>query len=485
MDLEVFTTPGLGDSSYLVASAGEAALVDPQRDAWRFLSVAERRGWRVRYVLETHAHNDYVSGALEVRAATGAEILAPALGGYAFPHRPVEAGEAVEVGGLRLVARATPGHTFEHVAWDLHRLDGAGKRIPGLPDQAPEGIFSGGSLLIGSAGRTDLVGPEATEALTRAQFATIRAFAALPDDVDVYPTHGAGSFCVANVPGAGQVTSVGRERRTNAAMLAADEAAFFDEQLRVLGRFPAYYAHMGPINRAGPPVVGAPRPVAALPPAQVERLAMAGAVVVDTRDRAEFAAGHLPGSVNIELTEAFSTYVGWLLPFDAPVVLVLPEPASRAAEAAEEAVVQLLRIGYGRIVGRLAGGVDTWVASGRELRSYPTATMRELFETRVEAGRDVAILDVRQPVEWRDDGAIAGAERIFVADLPGAIDRLAGDREWWVVCTTGHRASMAASLLDAAGIPARLVGRGGVVGWAERFEAALGSAEAAEAAVPA
>jgi rhodanese-related sulfurtransferase len=262
-------------------------------------------------------------------------------------------------------------------------------------------------------------------------------------------------------------------------MLAADEAAFFDEQLRVLGRFPAYYAHMGPINRAGPTIVGTPRPVPALPPTQVERLGMAGAVVVDTRERAEFAAGHLPGSVNIELTEAFSTYVGWLLPFDAPIVLVLPEPVSRAAEAAEEAVVQLLRIGYGRVVGRLAGGVETWAASGREVRSYPTATMRELFETRVEAGREVAILDVRQPAEWRDDGAIAGAERIFVADLPAAIDRLARDREWWVICTTGHRASMAASLLDAAGIRARLVGRGGVVGWTERFEAALGSAETA------
>ena len=188
MDIELFTTPGLGDTSYLIASDGEAALVDPQRDAWRFLAVAEQRGWRLRHVLETHVHNDYLSGALEARAATGARIAAPALGGYAFDHHGAEEGTTIEVGALRLRAMATPGHTPEHLAWAIHSADGAA----GAP---PSGVFTGGSLLVGTAGRTDLLGEDRIAELTKLQAATLRRLAALPPDVQVLPTHGAGSFC--------------------------------------------------------------------------------------------------------------------------------------------------------------------------------------------------------------------------------------------------------------------------------------------------
>src|SRR5689334_17688742 len=173
MDLEIFQTPGLGDASYLLASGGEAVLVDPQRDAWRFLEVAAKRGWRVRYVLETHVHNDYLSGAMETRAATGAEIAAPARGGYTFEHRAMDEGDAVEIGGLRLSAWATPGHTPEHISWAVHDLgSGAGGELP-------VGIFTGGSLLVGSAGRTDLLGSVLTDALTRDQQRTLQRLATL------------------------------------------------------------------------------------------------------------------------------------------------------------------------------------------------------------------------------------------------------------------------------------------------------------------
>jgi len=173
MDVELFTTSGLGDASYLVASDGEAALVDPQRDAWRFLEVAARRGWRVTHVLETHVHNDYLSGALEARAATGASIVAPARGRYAFPHVGADEGTTVEVGGLRLTALATPGHTPEHLSWAVRPGDVG-------DDTPPDGVFTGGSLLVGTAGRTDLLGDARTEELTRLQAATLRRLAARP-----------------------------------------------------------------------------------------------------------------------------------------------------------------------------------------------------------------------------------------------------------------------------------------------------------------
>ncbi|HUF85254.1 MAG TPA: MBL fold metallo-hydrolase, partial [Acidimicrobiia bacterium] len=186
MDLEIFVTDGLGDASYLLAGGREAVLVDPQRDAWRFLETAERRGWRVTHVIETHLHNDYLSGALETRAATGAEIVAPARGGYAFAHRGVDEGDTVELDRLRLIALATPGHTPEHLAWAVHASD--------ADDDAPEAVFTGGSLLVGSAGRTDLLGAQLAAALTADQRRSLRRLAALPPSARIRPTHGSGSF---------------------------------------------------------------------------------------------------------------------------------------------------------------------------------------------------------------------------------------------------------------------------------------------------
>jgi hydroxyacylglutathione hydrolase len=458
LELETFLTEELGDSTYLLGSGGEALLVDPQRDAWRFVDAARRRGWRIRWVLETHAHNDYVSGALEVRAATGAGIVAPGRGGFRFPHRPVDQDDVVELGDLRLVVRATPGHTFEHIAWQIHKGDAA----------EPVAVFTGGSLLVGSAGRTDLVGPEATETLTRSQYRTLQALADLPDDVVILPTHGSGSFCASNLPDLGRTTTIGLERERNAALHAPDEATFLERQLAALRRFPAYYAHMGPLNRSGPPVVGHAPEVEDLAPGAVERRVAEGAVVIDARDREAFAARHLPGSFNVELGDSFSAYVGWLVPFGRPVVLVLPDDAP---DAAREAAVQLFRIGYGTDLGCLAGGVDAWQASGRQVASYPTARMRDLHAAWARGERP-RIVDVRQPAERAEEGTIPDSEQVFVGDLAARVGSLARSPEAWVVCVSGYRAAIGASVLDAAGIPVRLVATGGVVGWVDRFRAA-------------
>lgn len=451
MDIELFVTRGLGDATYLLGSEGEAALVDPQRDADRFIVAAESRGWRISHVLETHVHNDYLSGALAVRDRTGAEIVAPARGGYGFAHRPADEGDVVEVGGLRIVARATPGHTPEHLSWDIHPTDAP----------VPAAILTGGSLLAGSVGRTDLLGRDRTAELTAAQFRSLRRLADLPDDVRILPTHGSGSFCSAGPVIRERATALGAERARNPLLAAPDEPTFAAALLAGLGEYPAYYAHMGPMNRAGPPPIGPIADAPRLDPAGTAVAVAAGVTVVDARDRHAFADAHIPGALNIELDETFAAYVGWLVPFAAPLVLVLPEPVGAAER---EAVVQLLRIGFDDVRGILDGGLDAWQADGRAVDAFPTVGARTVVEEQV-GGATLDLLDVRQPIEWRDEGSVPGSRRIFVADLPAHLAELPRDHEITVFCKSGARASIAGSLLAAAGVPVRVVAEGGIGAW--------------------
>ena len=458
MDIETIVTPGLGNATHLIATGdGEAVVVDPPRDAWRIAAAAHGRGWRITHVLETHVHNDYLSGALELRASSGSKILAPARGGYAFAHRPMDEGDTLDAGRWRFTARATPGHTPEHLAWEVSSLESQ--------DGLPLAVATGGSLLVGSAGRTDLLGPTATDELTAAQYVTLRALAALPPGVRILPTHGSGSFCAAGPVDRGRTTTIDVERRTNPLLAPMDQAAFRATMLDGFGPYPTYYREMAPINRAGPVVLGGASIPPALDPADVRAAldgaggvgAVGGVQVVDGRDRLAFAAGHLPGSLNIELDDSFASYVGWLVPFGAPLVLVLPEPA---AESAAEAVAGLLRIGYDRVVGVLAGGVAAWSASGGHLASYPTVASGDLADDLAVDAAGV-VLDVRDPLEWRDDGRIIGARTISVGVLTDRLDELPREATITVMCKAGSRASIAASVLDAAGFSVRLVARGG------------------------
>ncbi len=446
MDIEVFVTPGLGDNSFLLTSGDEALVVDPQRDAWRFLEAADSRRARVRAVLETHVHNDYVSGSHELRAAHGAELVLPADGGYEFDHRGAREGEEVRVGDLRVVAMATPGHTFEHLAWLVYEGDAA----------EPVAVFSGGSLLVGSAGRTDLAGAESTAALTRHQYESVQRLRALPASTQLLPTHGAGSFCVSAMPSTSRTSTIGAELRSNDLVLARTPEEFEDELTGELMAHPAYYAQMAPLNRAGVPVLGA---VPEIPVLDVDAFAEqveAGVVVVDARDRDSFAAAHLPGSLNIELNSGFGSYVGWMLEFGAPVLLVLPDDPDAAIGAA----TQLLRIGWPVPVGVLAGGVEAWGSSGRATGSYRTADPADLCAA-LTGGEEAVVVDVRQPLEWQW-GTLSGSTTLFIADLPSRLAELPTDRPVWFVCSNGHRAAIAASLLAGAGGEPVLVGSGGV-----------------------
>jgi rhodanese-related sulfurtransferase len=277
----------------------------------------------------------------------------------------------------------------------------------------------------------------------------------LADSVALLPTHGAGSFCATSPPGKERTSSLGAERLANPALTERSESRFLVQQLEGLARYPSYYRHMAPINRAGPAVFGeVPLPVSKTAE-EIASLVDGGAWLVDARDGASFAAAHVPGSLNVPIEASFASYVGWLVPFGEPVALLVPDHASLV-----EASTQLFRIGYESIPGHLDGGIDVWRSSGRELATYPTIQVTELL-AELERGEAGDVVDVRQRSEW-EAGHLDATRHLFVGDLAGRLDEFVGPGSTTLVCASGYRSAMAASLLDRAGVPVRLVAKAGV-----------------------
>jgi hydroxyacylglutathione hydrolase len=431
---------GLGNSSYLVdVGDGRGLVVDPCRDPAPYLAAAKRRGVRLVWTVETHLHADFVSGSREL-AAMGASVVAPAAAGLQFPSRGLGDGEELDLGGLSLRALATPGHTPEHLAWLL--LDGG----------RPLGLFSGGSLLVGAVARTDLISPDRTEALTRALWRSLhQRILTLPDDLAVYPTHAAGSFCSAPT-GAEPTTTIGREKATNPLLGAEDEDAFVKLLLGGLGSYPRYFLRLRETNRRGPRIYGAtPPPLAPLPSQAVQHLVAEGAELVDARPIGAFATGHIPGAVSIPLRDAFATWLGWLVADDRPLVVVLDPDQDR-----DDLVRQCQKVGYERLAGELAGGMAAWRSAG-----LPEARI-ELARVADQAGGTV--LDVRQQAEFTS-GHLPGARHIELGALASADELPAGPLA--VMCGHGQRAMTAASLLQRAGHRDLTVLVGGPGDWAE------------------
>ena len=329
--------------------------------------------------------------------------------------------------GMRVRVLATPGHTFTHLSYALE----TGGRLAG--------VFTGGSLLYGSTGRPDLLGAAHASELARAQYASAHRLAAgLPDDAAVYPTHGFGSFCSAT-QSEGTSSTIGQEKRVNP-VLTADEERYVTDLLAGLDAYPAYYAHMAPANAAGPagPDLSPPHQADA---SELRRRIEAGEWVVDLRNRTAFAAGHVPGTVSFALDDGIATYLGWLIPRDAPLTLLGQSPQQVSAAQRE-----LARIGIDRPAAAASGCPQDW-AGGQPLRSYPVARFADLEAVRHH--RPVVMLDVRLPLEWADSH-IDGAVHIPLHDLTARLSELSAG-EVWAYCRTGHRASIAASILDAAG----------------------------------
>ncbi|MGW1405636.1 MBL fold metallo-hydrolase [Streptomyces sp. NPDC002403] len=428
--VDTIETAGLGNRSYLAGGQRSAVVVDPPRDIDRVITAAALRGVRIALVVETHLHNDYVTGGLELARVTGARYLVPAAAQVAFARVPVSDGDITPVDdGLALRALATPGHTPHHTSYVL------------TEEGRDAAVFTGGSLLIGSVGRPDLVEPRLTAELARAQHASAHRLAdELADSVPVLPTHGFGSFCSSS-QAEGSATTIGDERRHNDA-LVKDVDTFVAELLTALDDIPAYYAHMGPANAAGP----APLDLTPPGPADAEEISRrlaAGEWVVDLRSRVAFAEGHVAGSFNFEGDGALATYLAWLIPWGKPVTLL----ASTAAGIAD-AQRELSRVGMSRPAAAATGGPEDWAGTATALRSSRRSDFAGLAAAR-ERGEDPVVLDVRRNSEHRT-GAIAGAVHIPLHELPKRLGEVEPGVVW-VHCAGGTRAAIAASMLDAAG----------------------------------
>ncbi|MGA5407906.1 rhodanese-like domain-containing protein [Streptomyces lavendulocolor] len=428
--VESLELEGLGNRSYVAGGRDRAVVVDPPRDIDRVIAMAARRGVRIAYVAETHVHNDYVSGGLELARVTGARYLVPAGAAVAFARTPVADGDRVALDeGLVLRALATPGHTPHHTSYVLED-DGRGALV-----------FTGGSLLIGSVGRPDLVEPRLTERLARAQYASAHRLAAeLDDDVRVLPTHGFGSFCSSSQT-EGETTTIGAERRNND-VLTKDVDTFVAGLLAGLEDVPAYYAHMGPVNAAGPSPVDLTPPEPADAGQIAARLA-AGEWVVDLRSRVAFAQGHVAGSFNFEGDGKLATYLAWLIPWGKPVTL-LAETPEQIADAQRE----LARVGIDRPVAAATGTPGDWIEEGERPASFPRARFADLAAVRGR-GEPMVVLDVRRDSE-RATGRVDGSVHIPIHELRGRLAEIPPGVVW-VHCAGGTRAATAASLLDAAG----------------------------------
>lgn len=422
-------TPGLGDRSYLAHDGEVALVVDPQRDHDRVQALAADAGVRITHVFESHIHNDYVTGGHQLARAVGAQYLLNADDPVAFDRVGLHDGDVVEVGRMRVRALHTPGHTHTHLAYAVEEQDGA-----------PVAVFTGGSLLYGSTGRPDLLGPDHTDALVHAQWRSARRLAAeLPDETTIYPTHGFGSFCSA-IPTSGDSSTIGAEKASNLA-LTADEQDYVRELLGGLDAHPAYYAHMDPANLAGPAEIDLSLPEQA-DPTQLRRRIEAGEWVVDLRTRTAFAAGHAAGTVNIGLDGQFVTYLGWLLPWGSPVTL-LGETADDVARAQRE----MARIGIDRPAAMATGKPEDW-AGGTPLRRFPQASFADLAAAR-EQGQCLSVLDVRRESE-RGESYLQGSSGIPIHEILDRLDEVPADPVW-VHCASGYRASIVAGLLDARG----------------------------------
>ncbi len=420
--IRMFVDEGLGHSSYLVdLGDGSAAIVDPPRFPSEHLAAARTLRITPRWTLDSHSHADYVTGSPALVTGDGVTFIAPAASELETPHRGVQDEERVPLaGGVALRAIATPGHTPDHHVYVLERAG------------SPVALFSGGSLMVGAIGRTDLCGPDLAEPLAHEMFHSLRRLDGLPDDLAVYPTHGAGSFCSA--PGGSERTStLGRERATNQLLRIDDEDTFVEQLLAGFGTFPTYFARLPELNRRGPRYYRHLPRLDRLDVDAVRRHLAAGAAVVDVRPIAEFGRGHIPGALSNALRPVFASWLGWITDLDQPIVIVADDEQDR-----DEIVRQCLDIGHDTIVGELDGGTEAWRAAGGRIDGLSLVSPAEMVG---------AVIDVRQRSEYVA-GHVPDAVNI---ELGSVSDQAAPHGPVTVMCGHGERAMTGASILSARG----------------------------------
>ena len=444
----------LGNSAYLVGSeeAKVCAVVDPLRDVDMYMREADALGVKITHALETHVHNDFISGSRELAARTGATVCASAAGGHLFDHRPLRKGESIDLGEVRLDVIATPGHTPEHISF-LATDTSAGTK--------PGALFSGGALLVGGVARSDLLGQQLTPFLARWFHRTImQELRSLDDDVDVYPTHGGGSFCLATPTGSASTTTIGQERLSNPYFLAASESEFLDLATADLPSFPTYYKRMDNINRRGPRLMGALPTLFPISAREVWVRVHEEGVAVDSRPGPSFAAAHIPGAYSVPFGGSFGTWVGWVVEAGKPIVLVTEDTS-----ILDEAVRQLIRIGYDSLDGYLAGTMEEWETAKLPVARLATLTIDDLRGA-LDGDDPPLPLDVRFNHEWRE-GHVPSALHVELGALPEHVDGLPRDRSYATMCAAGVRAATAASILEREGFQDVSLVLGGAASWQE------------------
>ncbi|HEY2955554.1 MAG TPA: rhodanese-like domain-containing protein [Candidatus Eisenbacteria bacterium] len=429
----------LAHASYLVGDGGEAAVVDPSRDIEMYLEDARANGLEIRWVLETHLHADFVSGHRDLAARTGATIAVGRKADAQYPHRALSDGDEIRLGGVVLRALETPGHTPESLSFLVFEHAG---------DEKPWGVLTGDTLFVGDVGRVDILSSRlpVTELAGLMYDSLHGKLLKLPDETRVWPAHGAGSLCGRSMS-KDTWSTIGRERLMNPALRSMSRAEFVADITRDVPETPVYFLHSRDLNRAGPALrADTPLPPA-LAPREFAAAAREGAVILDTRSTAAFGVAHPAGALHVGLDGQYASWVGTLVnPGDR--LLLVVEPAR-----VEEALMRLARVGYENVVGTLDGGVERWKAEGLPLASIP----QEPVDSALRPGRRV--LDVRRPAEW-ERFHLKGATLIPLAQLPAKLGQLDRDADWVIVCASGYRSNIAASVLARAGF-ARLTNAAG------------------------
>lgn len=457
MLFERFEDKGLAQYSYAVgcASAGKLAIVDPRRDIDVYLAFAEAQEMEITHVLETHIHADYASGARELANRTGAELRLSAydkgeLYEVAVPHREFYDGDSLEIGSVRIQALHTPGHTPEHLTFLVYD----GKRSSSVPQL----MLSGDFLFVGSLGRPDLLGAEAKRKLAEQLFESVtRKIKDLPDGLEIHPGHGAGSMCGAGM-NARPLSTLGFERTANPYLdprLSREE--FVAKILSSLPPFPDYYRRMKQLNSDGPALLDELPDLEPIEPGRFRELAKDHAII-DLRDQLSFGAGHIAGSFGIGAGTNLSTWASWVVSYDKPLLLVASEPA-----VLEDTVRFLVRVGLDQVKGYLKGGIELWMRA-----AYPLVTLAQIspgdLHQLLNKGHNVQVLDVRSQGEW-DSGHIEGALHNMAADVPENLHRLDRRQPLALVCGTGYRSTVAASLLEQRGFQNLINVTGGMQAW--------------------
>jgi hydroxyacylglutathione hydrolase len=444
--VESFVDKGLGNSAYLIGShdTKKGILIDPLRDVDQYLHAVSEQGLTLTHVLDTHLHADFVSGNREIAHQTGAVIGASAEAQVGFDHQPLTEDSIIDLGAFQIHVVTTPGHTPEHLSFLL--LEPASK--------TPSALFSGGALIVGGAARTDLLAPELTQPLARQLYHTIHdKLLKLPDAVDVFPTHGAGSFCVAPTS-AERTTTIGRERMNNALVQAQNEEEFVKRVLAGLSSYPTYYKYMRAINQKGAQILGGVPVLKPLSASEVKTLMDEGVIILDVRHGKKFGAGHIPNSYGIRVDAPLTTWAGWLIPFGSRIVLV-----GESTDQIVAATRQLIRIGYDDLVGTLDGGIEAWA------REYPVETITSIDTKELrERLNEVMLIDVRQRSEW-DEGHIPGAIHFEGGRVAWEALPFPHDESLAVQCSSGNRSMSVSSVLRRRGYRNVIQVEGGIKQW--------------------